>query len=163
MTACIWNGGDPILPSEYYKPIYSNAGEVFKVSVQNARPLHDPGRIYVKGTLLIINERFEGFHFFDNADPENPKPLLFLKVPGAVNMAIMGSYMYVDNFTDLLTIDISDLGQVKEVNRKKEVLVGSATHPPHENVGFECVDLSRGVVIGWELAEKPSGELECWR
>ncbi|WP_224997354.1 hypothetical protein [Cesiribacter sp. SM1] len=147
----------------YYKPVYASEQELFKIQVQPVRSLHDPGRIYTKGTLLIINERFKGFHLIDNADPANPKPLMFLEVPGAVNMAMQGQYLYADNVTDLITIDLSDLQQIKEVNRQKDVFEGFKPYPLLRDVGFECVDKKKGIVVGWELADMPSGEVECWR
>lgn len=164
--SCLWScvETDPEPNTEvYFKPIYAAAKDVYRVERLSARPLKDPGRIYLKDHLLIINERFEGFHFIDNTDPANPKPLFFLKVTGAVNMAMQGPYLYADNLTDLLTIDLSNLAQVKEVNRQKDVFKGHQAYPPFENVYFECVDPDRGLVIGWEEAPMPAGEPECWR
>lgn len=133
------------------------------MNTRPGRTLHDPGRIYLKGTLLIINERFKGFHLIDNTDPANPQPLLFLEVPGAQNMAMQGHHMYVDNLTDLVTIDLSDLQNIREVNRQKNVFEGSQEYPPFREVGFECVDPDRGIVVGWELADETVTNPACWR
>lgn len=163
-TSCIGEFGDVMPPiMEYYKPVYANAQELYQVSTMPSRPLHDPGRIYLKGSLLIINERYKGFHLIDNSDPANPKPLMFLKVQGAVNMAMQDQYLYADNITDLVTIDLSNLQQIREVNRQKDVFEGNQKYPPFRNVNFECVDPKRGIVVGWELADAPKGKPECWR
>lgn len=167
LTGCFPEDDEPPMGRNfngYYKPVYANAGDLFKVSVKPARDLQDPGRIYLKDQLLIINERSKGFHVINNADPAAPEPLVFIEVPGAVNMAMQGQYMYVDNLTDLVTIDLSNLQQIREVNRQKDVFEGSfQNYPPFWNVGFECVDPNRGMVVGWELAEAPAGGPECWR
>ncbi len=152
----------PIL-NAYYKPQYAAPEDLLKVNILPARALHDPGRIYLKGTILIINERFKGFHVIDNANPADPKPLLFVEVPGAVNMAMQDHYMYVDNMTDLVTLDLSNMNQIKEVSRQQDVFEGNQNYPPFTNVGFECVDSKKGVVVGWELAEMPAVAPACWR
>lgn len=163
LSGCYVTDEDSIQFQEYYKPVYITEQLAYRIQIQPARVLKDPGRIYVKDQLLIINEKFKGFHLIDNSNPEEPRPLLFLEVPGAGNMAIQGHYMYVDNITDLLTLDISNLQDIREVNRQSGVFPGSQNYPPMRNVGFECVDPKRGIVIGWEPAEQPSGGAECWR
>ena len=164
LMGCIEGNDDSIRPLQaYYKPVYANKQDLFRIKVQAAKPLSNPGRIYLKDKLLIINERFQGFHIIDNTDPADPKPLLFLEVPGAVNMAMQGQYLYADNITDLLTIDLGDLQQIREVNRQKNTFTGNQNYPPFRDVGFECVDASRGVVVGWEEAPMPATKPECWR
>lgn len=163
LSGCI-ESEDSLPPlTAYYKPIYATEQDLFKIKTVPAKPLHDPGRIYVKGTLLIINERYKGYHLVDNTNPITPKPLLFLDVPGAVNMAMQGQYLYADNLTDLVTIDLGDLQQIKEVNRQKDVFKGFQPYPLLQNVGFECVDKKKGVVVGWEVADMPAGGPDCWR
>ena len=164
LSGCVESMDDAAPPLQaYYKPIYANKQDLYRIKVHAARPLNNPGRIYLKDKFLIINERFQGFHVIDNTDPAEPKPLLFLEVPGAVNMAMQGQYLYADNITDLLTIDMGNLQQIKEVNRKKDTFKGNQNYPPFRDVGFECVDASRGVVVGWEEAPMPSTRPECWR
>jgi hypothetical protein len=163
LSGCFVTDEDSIRFQEYYKPVYISEQLAYRIQLQPARSLQEPGRIYVKDNLLIVNETFKGFHLFDNSNPEDPRPLLFLEVPGAGNMAIQGDYLYVDNITDLLTLNISNLQDIQEVNRQKGVFPGSQNYPPMRNVGFECVDPKRGIVVGWEQASPPAKGAECWR
>ncbi|EMR04587.1 LVIVD repeat-containing protein [Cesiribacter andamanensis] len=163
LTGCMGPDEDEQPFREYYRPVYAAEQLAYRIQVQPARTLQNPGRIYVKDHLLIINERFKGFHLIDNSDPANPQPLLFLEVPGAGNMAMQGSFMYVDNMTDLLTLDLSNLQDIREVNRQKGVFDGRQNYPPMRNVAFECVDPKRGVVVGWEKADMPGKGYECFR
>jgi len=45
----------------------------------------------------------------------------FIQIPGNKDVVIKGNLMYADNYTDLLTIDISDMDNVKEINRVEGV------------------------------------------
>ncbi|HRI61328.1 MAG TPA: hypothetical protein PK228_16425 [Saprospiraceae bacterium] len=103
-----------------FDPVYKLPAEVrVGMSVQSPRALHDPGKIYVFGQYLFINERNEGIHVIDNADPANPKPLAFWSIPGNGDMAIRGHYLYANQYVDLLTIDISNFQNPQIVCRSE--------------------------------------------
>ena len=65
------------------------------------------------GQYLFINEKNEDIHVIDNADAANPKNLAFWSIPGNVDMAIQGNFMYVDQYVDLVTVDISNMQSPK--------------------------------------------------
>lgn len=103
-----------------FDPVYKLPAEVrVGMSVQAARELREPGKIYVFGHYLFINERNEGIHIVDNADPSNPKPVAFWSIPGNGDMAIRGQYLYANQYVDLLTIDISDMQNPQIVCRSE--------------------------------------------
>lgn len=120
---------DPIyLPfSEIRKPVTSEAG----------RPLKKPGKIFSLGNYMFINEFQEGIHVIDNSDPANPVQVNFWNIPGNVDLIIRGNYLYADQYTDLLTIDISDFQNPQIVCRAENVF---------PLFGF---DLQRGLIIGY--------------
>jgi hypothetical protein len=93
-----------------FDPVYRTLTDIrVGISVAPARALQAPGKIYAFGQYLFINERQEGIHVIDNSDPANPQTLAFWSIPGNVDMAIHGNYLYADQYIDLLTIDISDM------------------------------------------------------
>jgi hypothetical protein len=90
--------------------VYKQPSEIrVDVTAGSPRELANPGKIYVLGQYLFINERNEGIHVFDNSDPRNPQPIAFWNIPGNTDMAVRGNSMYVNQYIDLLTLDISDL------------------------------------------------------
>lgn len=104
-----------------FDPVYKTPAEVrVGISAQAARDLRNPGKIYLFGQYLFINERNEGIHVIDNADPANPKKLAFWSIPGNVDIAIRGQYLYADQYVDLLTIDISDMQNPQVVCRSQD-------------------------------------------
>ncbi len=134
-------------------PIYMTRDELkagLKSAPKNA--ISNPGKIYIKGKYLFINDIGKGIHVYDNSNPASPKPITYLNIPGNVDMAIKGNLMYVDNFTDLVTIDISDINNVKEVGRNKDEFPNY--NPSRDNrYPVAPIDKSKGVVVGWKVEE----------
>ena len=130
-------------------PVYMSYDELRK-SVQSAppTPLKDPGKIYFKDNYIFINEKFEGIHIIDNTNPSAPQNIGFIKIPGNVDLAIKGNYLYADNSVDLAVIDITNPLQVKEVSRIESMfpygMPGAAPRKPM------AIDRNKGIVVGWK-------------
>lgn len=142
---------------ERYKlnvPVYLSYEDLRKaIKKTDPRPLVNPGKIYFKDNIIFINEYFKGIHVIDNNNPSNPVNKAFIEIPGNVDIAIKENILYADSYIDLTAIDISNLNDIKETYRIKDVFPYSL--PPKENnIAHEYVDQSKGVVIGWEVKEK---------
>ncbi|MCP4177898.1 MAG: hypothetical protein GY756_09040 [bacterium] len=116
------------------------------------RTLVKPGKIYFYNDYLFINEYFEGIHVIDNSDPSNPTFKNFIEIRGNIDMTIKNGYLYADSYIDLVVLDISDLNDIKEVNRIENVF-------PYEVPEYESgypvgsINEEEGVVVGWEINE----------
>ncbi|MFT6338643.1 MAG: hypothetical protein ACJATI_005420 [Halioglobus sp.] len=85
------------------------------------RLLEHPGKIYYYKSTLMINEKYEGIHLYDNSDATSPTYLGFISIPGNLDVSIKDDILYADNYVDLLSIDISNLKDPKLLNRQEEV------------------------------------------
>ena len=85
------------------------------------RLLENPGKIYYYNNTLMVNEKYEGIHLYDNSDPTAPSYLGFISIPGNLDVSIKNNIMYADNYVDLITIDVSDLTDPKLLDRQEEV------------------------------------------
>ncbi|MFN0013406.1 MAG: LVIVD repeat-containing protein [Saprospiraceae bacterium] len=105
-----------------FDPVYKTPSE-FRVPAKAEAPraLKNPGKMYLIGDYLLINEVHEGIHVLDNSDPASPKPVVFWNIPGNVDMAIRDHYLYADQYVDLVSIDISDLHNPTTVCRSEGV------------------------------------------
>lgn len=92
-----------------------------KVKAESPRSLEQPGKMYVKGKYLFVNEIKKGIHIIDNSNPANPKFVTFINIPGNGDIAVRDNVLYADSFCDLVSIDISDPLAAKEVGRVKNV------------------------------------------
>jgi hypothetical protein len=91
------------------------------VKTEAARTLENPGKIYVKGNYLFINEVKAGVHIIDNANPASPRAVSFLAIPGNVDMAVKGNILYADSYSDMVAFDITNPLAIKEVGREEAV------------------------------------------
>ena len=135
------------------KPVYLPAENYQEIRFQPIQPLTESAKIYVKGNLIFAIEQGEGVHIIDNSNPQKPQKIRFLRIFGCNDIAIKGSIMYADNFTDLVAIDFTKLDTPRVVNRVKNMypnMNGTADYPKKYNGYFECVDPKKGKVIGWK-------------
>ncbi len=104
-----------------YEPVYMQPDE-FRNGIQwgDARPLEHPGKIYVYEDYLLVNEMRRGIHVYDNSNPAAPQKIGFLTIPGNMDMAVRNGFLYADNATDLISIDLrSGIGQAEVVDREE--------------------------------------------
>jgi len=151
--------GAPVFDGEGYRPVYLTSTEIRQVSTESAQPLRKPGKIYVRGNYLFINEMGKGIHLINNADPTNPQKLSFIKIPGNVDIAVKGNLMYADNGRDFVVLDISNPTKI-EVVKRIENAFPQQTFPPYIGY-FECTDDTKGIVIGWEKVKM--NRPKCYR
>jgi hypothetical protein len=106
--------------------------------------------IYVMGTTLYQVESGKGIHVLSFNNPSNPQKLAFIEVPGAQEISIKGSYLYTNNYNDLVVLDIAELTDVKVIKRMKDLFTFTTMDTPPLPGYFECVDPSKGRVVDWE-------------
>jgi len=119
--------------------------------VKSAEAINQPGKFYFKDDFIFINEYQKGIHVVDNSNPENPQIVSFIEIPGNVDMAIKGDKLYADSYVDLLTIDISDMNNISEVDRDTSVF--PYIIPEFEVGMLGNIDQSQGVVTGYKVTE----------
>jgi hypothetical protein len=136
-----------------YVPDYMSY-EKLRISVEASAPsaIETMGKIYIKDQYLFVNEKYEGIHVFDNSDPSNPVNLSFIKIPGNVDIAIKGNFLYADSYIDLVVLDIADITHAEEAYRLEDVF--PYTIPDVDgNYPIAPIDQEKGVITGWSLEE----------
>lgn len=125
-------------------PVYESKSTVL-ARVESSTPIElgSPGKIFIKGRYLFINELNKGVHVIDNSNPSSPIPVSFIPIPGNIDIASQGNYLYADMFTDLLTIDISD-----PLNAKLEDVTANVFPQRFYGNGFVRND-SSWVIVDW--------------
>ena len=98
--------------------------------------------------VLLVNDQGKGIHIYDNSNPSNPQEVSFIGIPGNMDFSVRGGYLYADNITDMVVVNISNPAVPTYTNRVKDVYPVQVF--PDEFAAFECIDPDKGVVIGWE-------------
>jgi len=97
----------------YWEPVYRTKEEV-RANIKNNLPreIERPGKIYIRGNYIFLNEIDRGIHIIDNTNKSAPKNIAFIDIPGNLDMAVKGNILYSDLYTDLVTIDITNPQQI---------------------------------------------------
>ncbi|MBK7408999.1 MAG: hypothetical protein IPL49_09725 [Saprospirales bacterium] len=136
---------------EGLRPIYSQDWQ--DIQSLDARPVNNLGKIYYKDSTIYVTESGWGIHVIDNTNPYQPVRIKFLQIPGCKDIAIKGNILYADNVTDLVALDISNLNNIVLLKRIEGLYPEVDQLAPEAYEGyFECVDPSKGAVVGWETA-----------
>lgn len=126
------------------KPVYKAKQTVInEIGSQPATTLSDPGKIYVYGDYLFVNEINKGVHIIDNSNPAKPINTRFINIPGNVDIAVRGNTLYADIFTDMVTLDISDPLAVKVTQVNNDVF-------PERQYGNGFVADRSQYIVDWE-------------
>ena len=115
ITACVKNTCKQKHTYTYFEPVYKTKTEV-KANIKSnpARTVENPGKIYILGHFIFLNEVDKGVHVIDDTDPSAPKNIAFIDIPGNVDIAVKENILYADMYADLVAIDITDPNNVKE-------------------------------------------------
>ncbi len=97
----------------YWEPVYRTKDEV-RANIKNnsSREIERPGKIYIRGNYIFLNEIDRGIHIIDNTNKSAPRNIAFIDIPGNLDMAVKGNILYADLYTDLVAIDITDPQQI---------------------------------------------------
>lgn len=92
-----------------FEPVYKSKSEVL-AEIKSSTPvsISNPGKIYMYGNYIFLNEVNKGVHIIDNSNPASPALKAFINIPGNVDIAVKGSTLYADLYTDLVVIDITN-------------------------------------------------------
>lgn len=92
-----------------YTPVYKMTQEV-RSNIRSNAPLTiaNPGKLFIRGNYIYLNEIDKGIHIIDNSNPSSPKNVAFITIPGNMDLAVKGNILYADLYTDLVTLNITD-------------------------------------------------------
>lgn len=114
-------------------------------------PIEESGKIYAYQDYIFVNDKYRGVHVIDNSNPNAPIKISFIKIAGNVDISIKDDYLYADSLMDLVVLDISDVTNIKIVNRLDNVLRDNIVWPANADFyEYEGVDYENEILLGWE-------------
>lgn len=145
-----------------YRQVFTTDPNWMKIQSEGTRVMKNPGKIYVKNNLIFQVDVGYGVHVIDNSIPSQAKPVGFIKVNGSSEISIKGNHLYINSYTALVVVDVSDWQNVKEVKRianafQQGLSIGSTygayfIPPPAHGVYYECFSYGNGpgmIQSGW--------------
>lgn len=134
-----------------YVPVYMAVSEIKEIAISTARPTERSGKIYAFGNYIYQNDRNEGIHIIDNTDPLHPQKIAFLTIPYNTEFAVKGNYIYANNGSDLVVVDIRDIMKPVVVKRMADAFPVINQEVPPQAGYFVCPDPAKGIVVDWVL------------
>ncbi len=150
LTACVKDSCNQQHTYTYYEAVYKTKAEVrTNIKSNAARSVESPGKIYIRGNYIFLNEVDKGIHVINNANPSQPQHVAFIDIPGNMDLAVKGNTLYADLYTDLVAIDITDPTSVKLT----KVVEGVFSHR-YWGGGFIGPAGNDKIVVDWVKKEK---------
>jgi hypothetical protein len=134
------------------RPVYLPEAQLSDIRNLPPQPVEQSGSIFLLDTLFFMVEFKKGIHVYRIGDSADVRELTFFNIPAVTEFSISGDRLYADSWRDLVTIDISNLYQIRLLNRQVRV-IEPLLFPPQYDGFFECVEEAKGAVIGWEDAQ----------
>jgi len=106
-----------------YTPVFIDRTEMENaVKIEAAKPLQNPGKIYLYKQYILVNEKYKGIHVIDNSNPAAPQNLAFLHIDGCIDMAMKNNVLFADNAVDLIALKTNgDFSSVQVTERIKNI------------------------------------------
>ena len=124
-------------------PVYKSKNEVYaNIKSNPSQEIKSPGKIFIYGNYIFLNEIDKGVHVIDNSNPANPVEKTFIDIPGNLDIAVKGSTLYADLYTDLVAVDISNPLQAKFMKYIPNVF-------PERNYTNGFVADNTRIIVGW--------------
>lgn len=148
LSSCLKDKCTNSIPSKVYTPVYASLSSL-RSAVRSESP-HDiasPGKIYLYGNYIFLNELNQGIHVIDNTNPAAPQKIAFINVPGNVDLVVKDKIMYADSYIDLVALDISDPHNIHETRRLQGVF-------PHRQYEYGITaDTLRGIITSFSVRD----------
>lgn len=82
--------------------------------------------------------------------------MAYIEILGNEDISIKNNYLYADSATDLVVFDISDINQIKLVERLEDVFETYYFHIPEFPEGIQVTDMSTynyetDIIVGWNV------------
>ena len=140
---------------EYYDlatPVVLSFDELRKsVAILPPKEIKESGKIYIYKNYVFVNDKDKGIHIINNSNPEKPVKISFLKIHGNVDISVKNNFLYADSFIDLVVFDISDINNIKLVNRLKDVFPYYLSVPQNTEVDWQTLNTQNTVVVDWVI------------
>ena len=131
----------------------------FRSSVKIIAPveIEQSGKIYTYMNYIFINDLNKGVQVVDNSN-YNPVKKNFIEIPGNTDIAIKDEILYANSGRDLVTFDISDINNIKILERLEEVFDDYQPQLPEgaAYADYSNVSMDESIVVSYTLETRPN-------
>lgn len=148
LTSCWqWERNAPPVRESRYEPVVVSKAQLHKITLEAPNATTQNAKIYLKDSIIFVNDKRAGFHIIDNSNPASPKKLKYLRAPGATDVAIRGGILYINQARDLVALKINAQAGTAQVLKRLENVFPAVLSPDGDFAGVS----DDKVVIDWKL------------
>lgn len=137
-----------------YQPVFKTLSQIrADMKSYPATSLGQTGKIYIKGNYIFLNEINKGIHVIDNSDPKNPRNAAFINIPGNMDIAVKGSVLYADAYSDLVAFDISDPLNASKIKILDTVFSDRRMYYYSNTYPYQYDPDSLKVIVDWNVRD----------
>lgn len=134
-----------------YVPIYGSMAEARNISQVGPQPIVNGGKIATFGRYVFQVESEKGIHIIDYTNAAAPVKLSFLKIPLCREVTLKDNFLYTNNISDLVALNISNISNIQVSARIQNAFPAfNQQYPDATGIYFQCVDPGK-FVTGWEI------------
>lgn len=143
LSSCLKDTCSKLRTYTFYQPVYKTTAEV-RANIKSKPPvaIEQPGKLFVIGNYIFLNEVDKGIHIIDNSDPASPVNISFVEIPGNMDLAVKGNMLYADLYTDLVTLNITDPLNIKVEHYNEGVF-------PYRSYGYGFEQDTLKIITSW--------------
>jgi hypothetical protein len=108
LGSCCWGcrvDDEPVnRPQNYRAETMTRQALEASVELAEPRAMEKSGKIYIKDNYMFVNDVNKGFHIYVYDNAGTPAEVAFLAVPGATDLAVRNSTLFINQATDLVTL-----------------------------------------------------------
>ncbi|CAG5081999.1 LVIVD repeat-containing protein [Parvicella tangerina] len=154
-SSCTKTKGEITMTYSKASAVYADLDEIRNMPlVASARSINDPGKIYIGDKFLLIGEKEEGIHVFDNTNPNNPVAISFLQLPMTREFYVDGNFIYAEGHYDFMKINMADMYNPTLVSRVEYAFGESRQNDQGQDIiGFNYETVTETFELGSPEAE----------
>lgn len=152
LAACRNDNSPPPQQVSGYQPIYAPKVADADIRLVADKPVEQKGKTLLAPGRFYQLEPGKGIHVLNISNLQQISKAGFINIPGAHDIAVRGDQLFTNTYNDLLVLDVANLQQIKILQRAGNAFSLQSLEIPPKSGYFECVDASRGIVIGWQEA-----------
>lgn len=137
----------------------------FRASVEITEPkeIEQSGKIYTYDKYIFINDLQKGVLVVDNST-YNPVMKKYINIPANTDIAIKDDILFANSGRDLVTFDISDLDNIKFLERLEDVFEEYYPQIPEdaETVDYSNFNYGNDIIVGYNIETRDVEAIENW-
>lgn len=155
ICSCTKTKGEITMTYTKATAVYGNIEELRATPlVSSVKSIDHPGKIYIDDDVMLIGEKEEGIHVYDNSNSNSPEKINFIELPMNREFYVDGNMIYAESHYDFVKIDISDKYNPKLISRVEFAFGEDEPNDQGEHIiGFHYETVTESFELGSPEAE----------